>query len=460
MGTCLFTTTPGTSHVKCHSFWSHVKEKRTPGSGWYEGFQTRGSVFPFITLNKTAASPASTAWMSSSGELPNLPLATVAMFVFIESDGVRMLQWTWLAVRTSDQALWLASLSSDIHVFWTGWWDLRTGSDVSQSVSDFFWLLFWPNKIKNMGVRCNNIKYSCIIHRGLKEHWRVQFAGLLSLSTENRLLIGLSVYLSGLYLLSSSAVLIIMDKVAALLMIPLFSSLILQISTSAHTRWDATPPCVVVTEQRMISHKVCMDSSLKIHCRVIYCKFWGMIVLLRLLVLMFVATLNSARCLCRASYLPSSVSRRWGNFHHIILNSYNTTVPRYNNTGSEHPPKWSVPRGPRGGQHDRRIGDCQTNRREQEKVFIFVSERDIYIFMFLYISFNILYIRLFSYWKTLYSHATPPSLHHGQRNSCWCLHFLRREISVRRFLLCEDQSGDLQSAVGFLSVQHFMSRPS
>lgn len=42
---------------------------------------------------------------------------------------------------------------------------------------------------------------------------------------------------------------------------------------------------------------------------------------------------------------------------------------------------------------------------------------------------------------------------------CCCVHFLGREISLRRYSSCEGPSGDLYNCRGFLSVEHFLSRP-
>lgn len=103
---------------------------------------------------------------------------------------------------------------------------------------------------------------------------------------------------------------------------------------------------------------------------------------------------------CRASVLPSSLSRRRRDFHHTILSSHNTTIPRYNSTGSERPLKWSLPWGEKDSQQNRCIRDCYTE--ENERKYLFLYHRYLYIYAFVHKCLIILYIRLFSYWKGLF----------------------------------------------------------
>lgn len=60
----------------------------------------------------------------------------------------------------------------------------------------------------------------------------------------------------------------------------------------------------------------------------------------------------------RAGIFPASLSGGRRDFHHILFSSHNATIPRCSYTGSEHPPKWSVPRGRGDGQRDRCMRDC------------------------------------------------------------------------------------------------------
>lgn len=103
--------------------------------------------------------------------------------------------------------------------------------------------------------------------------------------------------------------------------------------------------------------------------------------------------------LYRTSVLSSPLSRGRRDFHHIVLSSHNTAVPRHNNTGSEHPPKWSLPWGRRDSQHNRCIKRLFKQTEENKRKYLFLYHRYLYIYAFVHMCVIILYIRLFSYWK-------------------------------------------------------------
>lgn len=112
---------------------------------------------------------------------------------------------------------------------------------------------------------------------------------------------------------------------------------------------------------------------------------------------------------CRASVLSSSLSRRWRNFHHIIISSHNATISWCNNTGSEHPPKWITSWCWRDSRHNRcmRLLNKQTNKKNKTRRYLFLYDRYLYIYVFVHKWLIILYIRLFSYWKRLFIHTLP-----------------------------------------------------
>lgn len=87
---------------------------------------------------------------------------------------------------------------------------------------------------------------------------------------------------------------------------------------------------------------------------------------------------------CRASILYSSLSGRRRDFHHIVFSGHDAAIPRYDDTGSEHPPKWSIPWRRRDSQHDRCIKRLLKQKKTKENIYFCIT--DIYIFMLLYIN--------------------------------------------------------------------------
>lgn len=108
----------------------------------------------------------------------------------------------------------------------------------------------------------------------------------------------------------------------------------------------------------------------------------------------------------RTSVLPSPLSRRRGDCHHVIFRSNNATIPRHNNTGNKCPLEWIAAWRWRDSWRNRCITDCWTEKNKRK--YLFLYNRYLYIYVFVHKCLIVLYIRLFSYWKTLYS--TP--LHH------------------------------------------------
>lgn len=116
--------------------------------------------------------PSKYSRMLSSDAQPNLPLASVVMFIFVQCDGVRKLRRIWLAVQTQDQA-WLARLKLlDVQFCGTDWGILQTVADVSQLALSFS-LLTHQNQSQVWGtVFIQNISNTvCYLVLNIYQHY-------------------------------------------------------------------------------------------------------------------------------------------------------------------------------------------------------------------------------------------------------------------------------------------------